>query len=287
MRSLTAALIAILLVATNSTSFLPNEKPLGSNMDNLKDFMGALFAPFNVSSTNVENCFNEVTALSYFGYLQLLYQMAGAYYRADRSVLSQYNEEYQALNLTLYLTWDCIHKADDFKSLLSAIGLADISTDQFKIVEDAYFFAHTQDWFDGFTPVNAAIQNKDYKTAGTAYAPVVAAMGANSTTTNVTWMTGTTFLNGVFFQSNIDFVQDSQYCFNNATAALALSYIEKWAAAAVQGPETQSLANTDAFFKGEGAQILQQIPQDQQTCFFGSNDFKRLNNYLGVDVSSQ
>jgi hypothetical protein len=258
---------------------------INGTLVDLDDFYNGLWAYVNLTQTEAIQCYNDVTAETYFQYLQATYDIAGAFINANRTAVALLSAQIEVLNATLFTVEQCVHGTNDYMNLLEAYGLPAFNNSLFNLVFQIYGQAHQGDWYLAFTPIYNQLAAAEYNPAGYAYGAVFQQIAANASLSNVYFEALKAYQNGIFYEVNITSPFDLSNCYNETQAQNYITFYYLWSQTVFNSTQENVVNATNAYMSGQGAQLLASIGP-VNTCMEQTNDQERLNTAVGYDVHS-
>jgi len=252
----------------------------------LNDYYNGIWAFFNLTQTNAITCWNDVTAETYFEYLQAFYDMCGAFVVADQVNVNIYFAQVVALNATMYEPIQCVLNSQDYQNLLVAMNVSNFNKSVENILQEIYYQGHIGDWYLAWGPIYNLLTAASYNDAGYAYAPVLQTMSNNGSHTNAFFEALEAFQNGIFFWTNLTTPFELPLCYNDSSAHNFISFIFLWSQTVYNSTVGNVVNNTNSWFANQGAQLLPLL-EPIFNCEDTTGDQSRLNAALGVDIHSQ
>jgi hypothetical protein len=169
---------------------------------------------------------------------------------------------------------------------LNAVGFNTSNQTEFDMLMELYNQAYINDYFVEYYNTFYFLQNEDYFAGGTSYGSLLIDVVSNYTINNFYYNTWKAFENGFFFALNLTSPFQLPSCYNEEQAEIEFEFYYYWGQTVDNSSISTVVANTNAYFNGEGAQYLSQLESLWQ-CYNNTEDQANVNIAIGYDVLGQ
>lgn len=254
----------------------------------ISDYFTAFFAHFDLDQPQqIINCFDDKSAAAYYAHLYLVTELVHDAEARNRVQVHLDWAKLLVLHKKLEKVHGCIASTEDFTKLLEALGAKERNPELFLLAKYIYYQANFGKLDQSLPKVTAALDNKDFKTAGDVAADIVNTTATELKTRGLALEALNGVWNGVHIALGLPDAESVWSCWNNDTATIRLEFIYGMAAAVANGDKNDAAHNTEQWYEETGKDLVNKIPDDAWKCWAKSDDTKSESDKLGVDITSQ